>query len=211
MKAGTSDGARISAVRAAVAVPEPLPRRKALAFAILYLGCFIAFLDIQIVSASINEIGGGLSAYRLQRLHDRPGVQDQLRRRQPQWQPAADDRPGAAALAERDGGPAGRDADAGYGGRQHPHVSQHGLAARRIEPVGERRLQAAQLNNQLLVQISQQLADLIALQAANGRAQALVAAGKATDQSQDTGQLSTFLKAKSSYQAQTVQMFHEMR
>jgi MFS transporter, DHA2 family, multidrug resistance protein len=38
------------------------PQRKALAFAILCLGCFIAFLDIQIVSASIEEIGGGLAA-----------------------------------------------------------------------------------------------------------------------------------------------------
>ncbi len=37
-------------------------RRKALAFGIMCLGCFIAYLDIQIVSASIQEIGGGLSA-----------------------------------------------------------------------------------------------------------------------------------------------------
>ena len=36
--------------------------RKAVAFALLCLGCFIAYLDIQIVSASIQEIGGGLSA-----------------------------------------------------------------------------------------------------------------------------------------------------
>jgi MFS transporter, DHA2 family, multidrug resistance protein len=36
--------------------------RKALAFAIMCLGCFVAYLDIQIVSASIQEIGGGLSA-----------------------------------------------------------------------------------------------------------------------------------------------------
>jgi hypothetical protein len=39
----------------------PQPQGKALAFAILCLGCFVAFLDIQIVSASIEEIGGGLS------------------------------------------------------------------------------------------------------------------------------------------------------
>jgi len=37
-------------------------RRKALAFGIMCLGCFIAYLDIQIVSASVQEIGGGLSA-----------------------------------------------------------------------------------------------------------------------------------------------------
>jgi hypothetical protein len=36
--------------------------RNALAFGVMCLGCFIAFLDIQIVSASIQEIGGGLSA-----------------------------------------------------------------------------------------------------------------------------------------------------
>jgi P-type conjugative transfer protein TrbJ len=72
-------------------------------------------------------------------------------------------------------------------------------------------LQATQVNNQLLVQISQQLADLIALQAANGRAQALVAAGRTTDQNQGTGQLSTFLAPGSGYQAQTVQMFHQAR
>ena len=49
-----------------VAIPAPLAadstRRKALAFAIMCLGCFMAYLDTQIVSASIQEIGGGLSA-----------------------------------------------------------------------------------------------------------------------------------------------------
>ena len=54
--------ALIPAGRVATVVPPPPPQRKALAFAILCLGCFIAFLDIQIVSASIEEIGGGLSA-----------------------------------------------------------------------------------------------------------------------------------------------------
>ena len=70
-------------------------------------------------------------------------------------------------------------------------------------------LQAIQVNNQLLVQISQQLADLIALQAAHGRAQTLVAAANATDQNQGTGQLSTFLTRGSGYQPQIVQMFHQ--
>jgi P-type conjugative transfer protein TrbJ len=70
-------------------------------------------------------------------------------------------------------------------------------------------LQAIQVNNQLLVQISQQLADLIALQAAHSRAQTLVAAANATDQNQGTGQLSTFLARGSGYQPQTVQMFHQ--
>ena len=58
MKTETSDKAPVSAAKVAAAVPQ----RKALAFAILCLGAFIAFLDIQIVSASIEEVGGGLSA-----------------------------------------------------------------------------------------------------------------------------------------------------
>jgi MFS transporter, DHA2 family, multidrug resistance protein len=53
-------------VRPALATSPPDRRRfaghKAVAFALLCLGCFIAYLDIQIVSASIQEIGGGLSA-----------------------------------------------------------------------------------------------------------------------------------------------------
>jgi type IV secretion system protein TrbJ len=69
-------------------------------------------------------------------------------------------------------------------------------------------LQAIQVNNQLLVQISQQLADLIALQAAHSRAQTLIGAANVTDQNQGTTQLSTFLTKGSGYQAQTVQMFH---
>jgi MFS transporter, DHA2 family, multidrug resistance protein len=60
MRIETSGSAVIAAARVAVVVPQP--QRKALAFAILCLGCFIAFLDIQIVSVSIEEIGGGLSA-----------------------------------------------------------------------------------------------------------------------------------------------------
>ena len=69
-------------------------------------------------------------------------------------------------------------------------------------------LQAAQVNNQLLVQISQQLSDLIALESANGRAQALVGAEKATDQNQGATQLSNFLAPGAGYQPVTVTMFH---
>lgn len=36
--------------------------RKHIAFASMCIGLFIAQLDIQIVSSSLNEIGGGLSA-----------------------------------------------------------------------------------------------------------------------------------------------------
>jgi MFS transporter, DHA2 family, multidrug resistance protein len=48
--------------RTAADPPQLSTTRKIVAFAILCLGCFIAFLDIQIVSASVDEIGGGLSA-----------------------------------------------------------------------------------------------------------------------------------------------------
>jgi type IV secretion system protein TrbJ len=69
-------------------------------------------------------------------------------------------------------------------------------------------LQAIQVNNQLLVQISQQLSDLIALQAAHSRAQTLIGAANVTDQNQGTSQLSAFLTSGPGYQARTVQMFH---
>ena len=69
-------------------------------------------------------------------------------------------------------------------------------------------LQAAQVNNQLLVQISHQLADLIALESANGRAQALVAAAKATDQNQSSTEFSNFLNYGAGYQPGSAQMFH---
>lgn len=69
-------------------------------------------------------------------------------------------------------------------------------------------LQATQVSNQLLIQISQQLSDLIALEAADGRARAMVAAAKATDQNQGATQLSTFLTPGAGYQPGSVQMFH---
>jgi DHA2 family multidrug resistance protein len=43
--------------------PADMPARQRLfAFAAMCVGMFIALLDIQIVSASLREIGGGLSA-----------------------------------------------------------------------------------------------------------------------------------------------------
>jgi len=69
-------------------------------------------------------------------------------------------------------------------------------------------LQATQVSNQLLIQISQQLSDLIALEAADGRAQAMIAASKATGQNQGATQMSTFLTPGTGYQPGTVQMFH---
>src|SRR5215467_8895186 len=64
--AATAPGA-LAAVRerAAAAAPQPaqLPTsRKVLALGIMCVGFFIAYLDIQIVAASLKEIGGGLSA-----------------------------------------------------------------------------------------------------------------------------------------------------
>jgi len=48
---------------AAAAAPHELsPRGKVIAFAVMCVGFFIALLDIQIVSASLANIGGGLSA-----------------------------------------------------------------------------------------------------------------------------------------------------
>ena len=48
-------------VPAAPAYPEVTPRR-ALAFAVMVLGMFMAILDIQIVSASLPDIQAGLGA-----------------------------------------------------------------------------------------------------------------------------------------------------
>ncbi|MEJ0048033.1 MAG: DHA2 family efflux MFS transporter permease subunit [Rhodospirillales bacterium] len=47
---------------AAAAAPEMSTTAKVVAFATMCIGFFIALLDIQIVSASLNDIGGGLSA-----------------------------------------------------------------------------------------------------------------------------------------------------
>ena len=56
-----------SVPRADAASPPPTvgevsTDHKVLAFGVMCLGCFMAYLDIQIVAASIQEIGGGLSA-----------------------------------------------------------------------------------------------------------------------------------------------------
>jgi P-type conjugative transfer protein TrbJ len=69
-------------------------------------------------------------------------------------------------------------------------------------------LQATQAGNQLLALISQQLADLLAVEAANGRARALVAAAKVTDQNQGATQLNTFLTPGVGYQPTAITMFH---
>src|SRR5215472_11088466 len=69
-------------------------------------------------------------------------------------------------------------------------------------------LQAMQAGNQLLALQAQQLADLTAVVAANGRAQNLESAQHATAQDQGREQLRRFLTQSAGYQPSTVQMFH---
>ena len=69
-------------------------------------------------------------------------------------------------------------------------------------------LQANQAGNQLLALQAQQLADLTAVVAADGRAQNLEAAQHAAAQDQGREQLRRFLTQGEGYQPTTVQMFH---
>jgi P-type conjugative transfer protein TrbJ len=68
-------------------------------------------------------------------------------------------------------------------------------------------LQASQAGNQLLALQAQQIADLTAAVAAQGRAQNLEAAQRAAAQDQGREQLRRFL-TRGRYQPTTVQMFH---
>lgn len=69
-------------------------------------------------------------------------------------------------------------------------------------------LQASQAGNQLLALQVQQLADLIAAVAAQGRAQSLEASQRASAQDQGREQLRRFLTAGRGYQSSSVRMFH---
>ena len=69
-------------------------------------------------------------------------------------------------------------------------------------------LQATQAGNQLIALQAQQLADLTATVAAQGRAQSLEAAQRTLAQDQGREQLRRFLTPGSGYQPTTVQMFH---
>lgn len=69
-------------------------------------------------------------------------------------------------------------------------------------------LQATQASNQLLALQSQQLTDLTALMAAQGRAQSLAGAQTAAGQDQAREQLQRFLAPGSGYQPTTITMFH---
>ena len=69
-------------------------------------------------------------------------------------------------------------------------------------------LQATQAGNQLLALVSQQLADVIALLAAQGRAQSLQGAQIAAGQDQGQVQLQRFLVPGAGYLPTTVTMFH---
>lgn len=70
-------------------------------------------------------------------------------------------------------------------------------------------LQATQAGNQLLALQAQQLADLTATTAAQGRAQSLAAAERAAAQDQAREQLRRFLAPRQGSQATAVQMFHD--
>jgi len=69
-------------------------------------------------------------------------------------------------------------------------------------------LQATQAGNQLVALQTQQLTDLTALMAAQGRAEALEQARQAASQEQAREQLRRFLAPGAGYQPTTVQMFH---
>jgi P-type conjugative transfer protein TrbJ len=69
-------------------------------------------------------------------------------------------------------------------------------------------LQATQAGNQLVALQAQQLADLTAAVAAQGRAQSLEAAQRTTAQDQGREQLRRFLIPGVGYQSTNVQMFH---
>ena len=69
-------------------------------------------------------------------------------------------------------------------------------------------LQATQAGNQILALNAQQLADLTAAVAAQGRVQSLETAQRAAAQDQGREQLRRFLTPGQSYQSSNVQMFH---
>ncbi len=69
-------------------------------------------------------------------------------------------------------------------------------------------LQASQAGNQLLALQAQQLADLTAAVAAQGRAQNLESSQRVTAQDQGREQLRRFITPGQGYQASTVRMFH---
>ncbi len=70
-------------------------------------------------------------------------------------------------------------------------------------------LQATQAGNQLLSLQAQQLADLTAVVAAQGRAQSLEATQRVTAQDQGKEQLRRFLAPGQGYQSTSVRMFHQ--
>lgn len=69
-------------------------------------------------------------------------------------------------------------------------------------------LQATQAGNQILALQAQQLADLTAAMAAQGRAQSLESARRAAAQDQAREQLRRFLASSQGYQSSNVRMFH---
>jgi len=69
-------------------------------------------------------------------------------------------------------------------------------------------MQTAQAGNQLLALVAKQLADVTALLAAQGRAQSLQGAQAASNQDQSAQQMQRFIVPSTTYQPQSVTMFH---
>jgi hypothetical protein len=99
----------------------------------------------------------------------------------------------ALALAEHGRRLAGRHARAGRRRRQYRHQPHADVGAGRPSQSATGALQATQAGNQLLALQAQQLADLTALVAANGRAQALTEAERAAAAEQGREQRRRFL------------------
>jgi P-type conjugative transfer protein TrbJ len=85
-------------------------------------------------------------------------------------------------------------------------IQMSALVASSQSAMGAR--QAAQAGNQLIALQAQQLADLTATVAAQGRAQSLEAAQRASAQDQGREQLRRFLTPGTGYQPANVRMFH---
>ena len=83
------------------------------------------------------------------------------------------------------------------------------LAGSRCASTKSAQPEAAQAGNQLVALQAQQLADLTATVAAQGRAQSLEAAARVAAQDQAREQLRRFLTPNQGYQPSTVRMFHE--
>ena len=140
------------------------------------------------------------AAHRLRRPADRPGVLDHLRARIGGLIGSGAGRQRAGALAEHGRGASGCAAGAGgvVGNLDTNRTQMSALVD--LEPGRDRRAAGAQAGNQLLALQAQQLADLTAAVAAQGRAQSLESAQRTSAQDQGREQLRRFLAPGPGYQ-----------